>query len=96
MLYLYILYIIIKKHVGGIFCDLAKVFDCVNHEIFSAKLNFYGIRGLSEDLFSSYLINRTQIGAVKSPNTAQTFFSDRGIMKILSSSRINSRAPCCS
>ena len=27
----------------GIFCDLAKAFECVNHEILFAKLCFYGI-----------------------------------------------------
>ena len=32
-----------KMHVGGIFCDLAKVFDCVSHEILLAKLHFFGI-----------------------------------------------------
>jgi hypothetical protein len=28
----------------GIFCDLAKAFDRVHHEIFLSKLQFYGIR----------------------------------------------------
>jgi hypothetical protein len=32
-----------KMHVEGTFCILAKAFDCVNHEILSAKLHFYGI-----------------------------------------------------
>jgi hypothetical protein len=29
--------------VGGIFCDLEKVFDCVNHDILLSRLDTYGI-----------------------------------------------------
>jgi hypothetical protein len=29
----------------GIFCNLAKAFDCVNHEILLVKLHFYFIQG---------------------------------------------------
>jgi hypothetical protein len=32
-----------KLIVGGIFCDLAKTFDCVNYDNLLFKLNFYGI-----------------------------------------------------
>ena len=41
-------------HVGGIFFDLAKAFDHVNHGILPDKLNLYGIRGVSEDWFRSH------------------------------------------
>jgi hypothetical protein len=34
-----------KMHVGGIFCDLAKAFDCVYHEVLVVKLHYYGIQG---------------------------------------------------
>ena len=44
----------------GIFVDLLKVFDTVDHEIVLAILNHYGIRGVSNDWFKTYLSNRNQ------------------------------------
>ena len=44
----------------GIFVDLAKTFDTVNHNILLSKLYHYGIRGTAYQWFNSYLINRHQ------------------------------------
>jgi hypothetical protein len=44
--------------VEGIFCDLEKAFDCVNHEILLSKLKFYGISDKDLQLYHSYLGNR--------------------------------------
>jgi len=49
-----------RNLLGGLFCDLQKVFDCVNHEILLAKMKFYGISGIANKLMRSYLKNRYQ------------------------------------
>ena len=40
--------------------DLTKAFDTVNHKILLEKLDYYGIRGICNDLVRSYLSNRQQ------------------------------------
>jgi hypothetical protein len=69
-----------KMHVGGIFCDLAKAFDCVNHDILLSKLNFYGIKGNAEQWFKSHLNGRKQT-EIKSPNSNSNSHSNWDIEK---------------
>ena len=44
----------------GVFADLQKAFDTVDHQTLLAKLNHYGIHRVSNDWFKSYLSNRHQ------------------------------------
>ena len=49
-----------KLQVVGIFCDLTKAFNCVNHGILIQKLKYYGVNETGIDWIKSYLHNRRQ------------------------------------
>ena len=53
----------------GIFIDLGKAFGTVCHDILLEKLNHYGIRGIANDWFRSYLSDRTQFVSINGFNS---------------------------
>ena len=65
------IYAHLDKHesVVGVYLDLKKAFDTVNHAILLHKLYNYGIRGVVYEWFRNYLHNRTQFVTVNECNS---------------------------
>ena len=64
----------LRKQIGGIFCDLSKAFECVNHEILTAKLRHYGNHGVSLNWFKTYITNRKQKVKITTQNLKHESF----------------------
>lgn len=53
----------------GVFLDLKKAFDTVDHSILLKKLNNYGFRGTTLEWFKNYLNDRTQYVSIDNCNS---------------------------
>jgi len=49
-----------RVHTIGIFIDLTKAYDVLNHKLLLETLSSYGIRGSTNSWFRSYLTNSRQ------------------------------------
>ena len=58
-----------------LFIDLKKAFDTNDHEILLSKLELYGFKGASLNLFRDYLSDRTQVRVINSVNSETSFIS---------------------
>ena len=64
------------KIATNIYSDLSKAFDTLDHSTLFDKLNYYGIRGVANNLFHSYISNRYQYvdfnGSISSTKVVDT------------------------
>jgi len=61
-----------NKFTIGVFIDLSKAFDTVNHQILLDKLKHYGIHGNNLKWFTNYLSNRKQYIQYDKENRTET------------------------
>lgn len=58
-----------KQFIVGVFIDLMKVFDTIDHRILTMKLERYGIRGTAHSWIQSYMEERFQFVSLTNVNS---------------------------
>ena len=54
-----------RKFCAGVFVDLKKAFDTVDHNILLRKLDYYCIKGIANEWFCSYFKKRKQFVSIE-------------------------------
>ena len=69
------------NYMFGIYIDLKKAFDIVQHQILLYKLQHYGIRGLAFQWFESYLSKRKQFVLMKNIQSDISELCEYGVLQ---------------
>ena len=70
--------------VCGVFVDLQKAFDTVDHNTLLHKLSLYGIRDIANWWFTSYLPNRKQFVTINEFDSEKQSFQYGGASGVCS------------
>ena len=60
---------------AGVYLDLQKAFDTVNHDILLHKLYNDGVRGVIHDWFRNYFTNRQQFTCIAGIQSSVSYVS---------------------